>query len=782
MNSNMNLDEVNWLIRENEFDPTRMRYYESIFTLGNGYLGVRGVFEESYYHRTPGLFLAGLYDQAPNDTTELPNLPDWTSTEIELAGERFDLSRGRILDYQRVLDLRQGILRRNVKWASPQGKITSLLFERFVSLRDPHLMGLIIQIRAENYSGGIQITSSLDGQVTNSGTQHFIPLERCTFGERGIYLLQETSQSGHIIGEAASHQLSGAEITKESFSNEPRRITYQVVVELREGEVCSFEKIVSVFSTRDIEFIGSLPFDPQTFIKRKLIEHSVESGSLKICEHLREHFAAWDNFWEQADIEIKGNIYDQTAVRFAIFQLIQMTPRDDYRVSIGAKGLSGEGYKGHVFWDTEIFILPFFDYLFPEVARNLLLYRYHTLPGAIKKARENGFEGAMYAWESADNGDETCPKYGALDLKTREPVRIRCGELEHHINADVAYAIWNYYRITGDRGFLINYGAEIFCLTSRFWRSRVTYDQTGDCYEINNVIGPDENKEFINNNYFTNAMVQWQLRQAVAICRMLQQWGEFEALAEKIGLTEAELGNWLEVAAKIKLNRVEGDQRLLLQYEGFTELREVDVLHYRSLPGNIFTYLSWEEVKNAQIVKQADVIMLLYLLGEEYTREEQQANWDFYEPKTMHDSSLSAAIHSVMANILGRREQAYTYFCQAARIDLGDNMGNTDAGLHAGALGGLWQAVINGFGGVRIEKETLTIDPNLPDQWQGLSFRINYRGIPLQIDITHLQVEIRRLDQPAGPLTLIVSGEEAILTREQSCCIFKFNKQERFRF
>ena len=738
-----------WTIREENFVAEKMQYYETIFTLGNGYLGTRGVLEEDYRLRKPGTYIAGLFDQAPHEVTELPNTPDWVSIELELAGDRFDLGIGEILEYQRTLDLKQGILYRNVRWKSPLGKVTKIDYQRFVSMKEQHLMGIRINITPENYSGTIKVVSSLNGQVTNEGTQHLITLEECTHGERGIYLLAETNQSKHLLGEAAYHRAEG-KIVKESFFSGRRKIGYQVDFAGENGVTLTFEKQVVIYTSRDLKDSGVSAIEKAKEVKELTLKKSLFAADKDFETHLFEHTDKWADLWEQADVRIEGDDFSQLAIRFAIFHLIQMAPWHDYRVSIAAKGLSGEGYRGHVFWDTEIFILPFFIYQFPEAAKNLLLYRYHTLPGALKKAKENGYEGAMYAWESADTGEETTPKFGGLDLKTRKPIRIWCGELEQHITADVSYAIWHYYQVTGDKDFLLDYGAEILCQTARFWKSRVEFNPERDCFEIKNVIGPDEYSEFVDNNYFTNALAQWNLRKAIEVCELLKHWGKYKALASKIGLKDEEFEAWRKVADKICLFRI--DQKILLQFDGFLRQKEIDLSAYHHNPSDFFKNFSWEEITSSQVLKQADVVMLLYLLNDQFTMEEKIANWDFYEPKTLHHSSLSPAIHALVAAEIGRNEEAFSYFTTAAEIDLNDKMRNSDAGLHAATQGGIWQAVIKGFCGVQVKDGLLMLSPSLPKHWKNVSFRFMFNFVPLKLQITKEIINLQVLMEQFEPI------------------------------
>ncbi|MCK4258228.1 MAG: glycoside hydrolase family 65 protein [Halanaerobiales bacterium] len=757
-------NHTKWSIIEEKFNPAEMGYYETIFTLGNGYLGVRGAFEENYLNRTPGNFIAGIFDQTRNQVTEIPNCPDWLEMEIELNGERFDLLRGNILDYQRTLDLKKSVLTRVVRWEDTKGKITRLKFIRFVSIKNQHLMGITLEITPENYDGEIKVVSGLNGQITNSGTQHFVSLEECAFNENGVYLLEETFESGHLLCFAATHKLSG-EVKNDLMFSGSRKINYKAEFHGENGKTIRVEKLVTIYTSRDDEFKNVNSKDLKEEIKAYVFKEAERAYEVDFQRHLCAHTNQWAELWEKVDVKIDGNEFDQLAIRFAIYHLIQMASFTDPRVSVAAKGLSGEGYKGHVFWDTEIFILPFFVYSLPEVGKNLLKYRYNTLPGAMKKAKDNGYQGAMYAWESTDSGEETTPKWGALDLKTRKPTRIWCGETEQHITTDVVYAILNYYSITKDRDFLVDYGAEILFLTSRYWASRVEYNAVGDCFEIRGVIGPDEYSEFVNNNYYTNRLVQYQLIKAAQLREQLKEWNKYDQLQEKLNLLDEEFDKWLEIADKIKLNQREDG--LLIQFDNFLDQKEIDVLYYRNLKGGLVGYIGWEEVTKSQVLKQADVVMLLYLLFDKYSKEIKKTNWDFYEPKTMHDSSLSAAIHSAFAAEIDLTKEAYEYFSKAANIDFSNNMGNSDHGLHAAAQGGIWQAVVHGFGGLRIVDGMLTINPKLPEQWNSLSFKINYHGVQLDIMVNHNDIKIKPLSKVEKALEIMVRREKFVLHSEE---------------
>jgi len=729
-------------------------HYESLFTLANGYLGTRGATEEAYRERTPGTYLAGLFDAAPREVTELPNLPDWLSLELSLEGERFDLERGEVLEYQRVLRLQAGVLERQVRWQSPQGRVTLLHFFRFVSVADHHLAGLCCEIIPENYSGTIRMVSRLDGQVTNSGTQHLAPVEASTFAERGIYLISETYQHQHLVVQAANHILEGP-VLGEGYANGPRRIDYWVELQAEQGRPMRLEKLVTTYSSRDLELQPILK--SKEVLLAQAASHSRRAVEQGYQRAVQEHTAAWARRWERADVVLSGPDFDQLALRFALFHLMQMASWHDYRVSVAAKGLSGEGYRGHVFWDTEIFIQPFFLHVFPELARLQLHYRHFTLPGALRKAWENGYEGAMYPWESADTGDETTPTVGAIDFATKKPIPILTGQYQQHITADIAYAIARYLDVTGDEAFLKCYGAEIVLLGARFWASRVQYNQEQDCYELKGVMGPDEYKEIVDNNYYTNFLVQKHLRFAHKLWSKL----ELPELVDRWGFSTAEVEKWGEIASKLHLPR-QGE--LMEQFSGFFQLKEVDVLRYRDTPGALQKVYSWREINASQVLKQADVIMLLHMFPEEFTPGEKKVNWEFYEPKTMHDSSLSAAIHCVVASDLGLREEAYRYFEQASRIDLGDGLQNSAHGLHAASLGGLWQAAIHGFAGVRINQGVVQIKPQLPAAWSALRFKLEVRGVLLELEITPHEVGVGVLEGP-GEVQVHVGSANHVVGR-----------------
>ena len=439
--------------------------------------------------------------------------------------------------------------------------------------------------------------------------------------------------------------------------------------------------------------------------------------------------------WENSDIEITGDDFAQLALRFSIFHLLQAASETDAFISIPAKALSGFGYKGHVFWDTDIFMLPFFNITYPLTSRNMLTYRYFTLEEARKKAFQKGYKGALFAWESADTGEETTPQF-VDHLKENKKIKIWCGETEQHINCDVAYAVWNYFITTNDIDFFLKYGAEIILETARFWSSRVEYNAKMDRYEIKKVIGPDEYHENINNNFFTNAMAQWNIWKGIEIFNILRKdhKSDWDRISKKIILKEKEISEWKIIADKIFIN-FDQNTNLFIQFDGFMELEDIDLKNYNDRTKPMDVVLGPERITNSKISKQADVLMFFSLFRNKFSKEIMKSNWDFYEPFCGHGSSLSPAVFSLIASDLKLLDKAYDYFIQAAGIDLIDKMGNTAHGLHSATAGGLLQAAIYGFAGVKITEDGFVLNPQLPVHWKSMKFNLCYKGKRIRISI-----------------------------------------------
>jgi kojibiose phosphorylase len=709
-------NDKEWIITESEFTPTRLHHQETVFALGNGYLGTRGAFEEGCLGAWPATFVHGVYDDAPIVFTELANCPDWLPLFVIVEGEHFRLDRGQVLSYQRQLDLRQGLLSREVRWRSPAGQTVHLRFERFASLADPHALALRCQITPVDFEGCIEIHTGLNGYSNNQGVMHWEWLDQGGADDT-TWLHVRTRHSAIELSMATRLVVNGAGIVQMEAAGCQGYPTLEVTCQVQRGQTITLEKRVTVFTSRETE-------SPVQAAQEEL------ASLHDYTTLLTAHKAAWDEVWQTSDVVIEGDPAAQRAVRYNLFQVLIAAPRHDDRVSIPAKTLSGFGYRGHVFWDTDIFIVPFLTFTQPSLARNLLAYRYHVLPGARRKAQAAGYEGAMFAWESAGTGDEVTPRW-VPDPQGLDLVRIWCGEIELHITADVAYAIWNYWQATGDDDWMWRYGAEIILDTAVFWGSRVEKNAERGCYEIRDVIGPDEYHEHVDNNAFTNRMVQWHLETGLEVLAWLRREDpdRTAALERQLNLNPERLKHWADVIGCMHVLH-DPESGLIEQFEGFFDLEVVDLADYEPRTRSMQAILGIERTNQSQVLKQADVLMLLCLLRDHYDRQTLQINWDYYSPRTDHTygSSLGPTIHAILACELGMPEEAYQHFMRAALVDLEDVRGNTADGIHAASAGGLWQAVILGFGGVRFTEAGPVANPRLPSHWTRLKFRLQHRG------------------------------------------------------
>jgi kojibiose phosphorylase len=729
---------TDWTLIESQFEPRQLRSRETVFTIGNGYLGTRGSFEEGYPHSLPATLVQGVYDDVPVTYTELANCPNWLSLVIIVDGEWFRLDRGEIIQYERMLDLRRGLLVRSLRWRSPAGKTLDIRFERFASMADQQVVGLRCQITPVDFKGVIEVLSSLNGYPENQGFNHWEQLDQGKIDQKisqsvgqgngqgngqGVWLQVRTLRSQIELAMAANITVIGIDAVLQ-VTNTPGYPTVTTSFSAEVGQTISIEKIVTVFTSQEVNL-------PAQVARDKLV-------GLPTYGVLRDaHQQAWKNVWQQIDIEIGGNSKAQLAVRYNLFQLLIGASRHNNRVSVPAKTLSGFGYRGHIFWDTEIFILPFFTLTQPAIAQNLLTYRYHTLKGARRKAAHSGYKGAMFAWESAATGDEVTPKSSIPSDPYAEAVRIWCRDREIHITADIAYGIWQYWQVTGDDHWLRDYGAEIILDTACFWMSRLEWNAEQKRYELCGVIGADEYHEQVNNNAFTNRMVQWHLEKAIAVFAWLQQTYPIRAadLTQRLQLTPSQLLDWQSAIALIYIP-YDPKTGLIAQFDGFFQLKDIDLIHYETRDRSIQAVLGIEETNQRQVLKQPDVLMLLYLMRDQdqtaFADDPNllQKNWDYYAQRTdiTDGSSLTTAIHAILAADLGKIIEAEAQFMEAALVDLEDNRGNTEDGIHGASAGGVWQTVVLGFGGIQLTKSGPRATPHLPPTWTYLKFKLLWHG------------------------------------------------------
>lgn len=720
-----------WSIRETEFDPTTQHHKETIFTSGNGYLCTRGAFEEGFPNDRRATFLHGVFDAAPLVVTELATAPDWLPFNVLVNGERFAMDRGSVEQFGRVLDLRTGLLTRMVVWRSRQGTRVTLTFERFASLAEPHALLLRVRI-VPHQDAELQIQADLNGNAISEGA-HDERLVHWNWLDQGIrdgvvWLHNATIQSGIGIGLAMRVRTNHDDQLAWDFWDVRNAPTLVARLALPANEELIVEKQVGVYTSRDVP--AERVVDAAVDCVRELPPWD---------EAYAAHAAAWEHEWERSDVIIEGDAEAQRAIRFNLFQLLIAAPRHDDRVNIGAKTLSGFGYRGHSFWDTEIFMLPLFTYTAPHIAKNLLHYRYLHLPGARAKAAANGFEGAQFPWESADTGEEVTPTWLPHFAERGKLVRIWTGDIEMHISADIAYAAYQYWQATGDDAWLVEQGAELILDTAKFWASRAEWSLTKRAYEYNDVIGPDEYHDHVNNNFYTNRIAQWNLQTALDVLSWLQAHvpDTAHALVRRLGLTDQRLAHWRDVIDKMYLPVL--PTGLVAQFEDYFERKDVDLAALEPRTISVQQLFGIEGINQTQLLKQADVLMLFFLLRGEYSEEMVRLNYDYYTPRTDHTygSSLGPSIQAIMACEVGKPDDGYEHFMRALRADLNDVRGNAHDGIHGASAGGSWQAVVFGFGGLRITRDGWTVQPHLPRHWKRLAFKFFYRGELQMVELTN---------------------------------------------
>lgn len=700
---------------------------ETIFTIGNGYLGTRGAFEEGYPDDWPATFVHGVFDDVPLVHTELVNVPNWLPFVLFVNGEQLGMDRGTIHSYRRELNLRTGVLTRFLRWRSPADQTVDVTIERFASLADRHLLVIRYRVTPLDFEGQLAFHAGLNGHVDNQGWTHWELMDQDALEQQAAYLRVRTRCSGLELCQAYRLTVCGANDVTYAYRDCRGAPATMARLTVGCGESVTAEKVVALVTSREVDAV------------RPVALSWLESAADRGYDDLRaSNDAAWESEWEVCNVTIEGDDEADRAVRYNLFQLLIAAPRDDERVSIPAKTLSGFGYRGHVFWDTEIFILPFFTFTQPRIARNLLMYRYHTLPGARREARKNGYEGAMFAWESAVTGEEITPRL--VPGPEGDLIRIWTGDIQHHISADVAYGVMQYWHATGDDAFMRDYGAEIVLDTAIFWGSRLEWNEERGRYEISDVIGPDEYHEHVDNNAYTNHMARWNLEAALDVLAWLRREHERKAaeMEAHLGLTEDRLARWADAVGCLYLPH-DPETGFIEQFDGFLDLESVDLADYEPRSHAMIAELGVEGIQGYQVIKQPDVLMLFHLLDDAYDRETLRVNWDYYIPRTdlTHGSSLGPSIHTALAARLGESGWAYEQFMHAAEMDLKDFRGNTADGIHAASAGGVWQSVVFGFAGLEIDEGGYSISPHLPSHWRRLKLSFHYRGEKIDLVLSN---------------------------------------------
>lgn len=745
-----------WVISDQEFNPATELKKGSVYTLANGYMGNRGALEEmdaDMSRRTAGTeehasgdplipvrgrfvgnYLAGIYDTADGTLREreIVNAPNWALIRCWVDGELVDPTSGEILSFQRWMNFREAVLHREMTWRSPGGKRIQIHTSRFVSMDDYHLGFVLWKLQALD-ACEIMVQSGIDADVINTQKDHFRHVSSETI-PGGIYLEAETHEMKYRMGTAVSHSTclpEGVEFSNQKDIQGESHALKQYDLHLESDESFELVKYAAVYTSRD------------TAELRESCESALEKHtafSYEACQ--RVHIERWERLWRTADFAVQGDEEVQIGMRCAIYHLINSAPHHSDSVSYPARSLSGQDHWGTIHWDTEIFILPFFTYQFPDAARNMLIYRYRGLEGAREKAQELGFKGAFYAWRShEDDGKERCPWRVNKNVLTGRYIRNYFRDRQIHISADIVYAVWQYFEATADMEFLEEYGAEMVLEAARFYASRVIYDSRRKLFRIKGVMGPDEYHEVVDDNAYTNAMVRFTFHTAFRILKLLETRfpKRTNELLKAINLTDEEMASWNQIVEELFVPEPDPKTGLIEQFHGYFKREDISVQDLLSRKVEPHHFLGGRNglVAGTQVIKQADVVMLHYLLREEYSREIKRANWGYFEPRTEHGSSLSPMGYALVAADTGMVREAYRYFLHSVLMDVSEPgsffSGYYNHGVHPCAMAGAWLTIVHGFCGITLSGDGVVWrKPYMPSHWEELAFSLQWKEVVIR--------------------------------------------------
>jgi alpha,alpha-trehalase len=780
-----------WTLVYDGFDPEHQGLRETLCALGNGYFVTRGALPEAQADDVnyPGTYVAGLYNRLVSDVAgrqveneDLVNVPNWLPLQFRIAGGPwFDLQREQVEGYRSELDMRNGTLTRRFSWRDGEGRRTRVVQRRFVSRRDQHLAGLETQFTAENWSGDLEVRSGLDGRVVNAGVKryrdlngrHLRTLDHAQVDRETVDLQSETTQSRVRVALAARTRLlrdgEPAEVDRQ-LVEEPGFVAQQLTFRLVQERPATVEKIVALYTSRD-RAIAESRHDARLAL----------AGADDFATLLARHERAWLTAWDRFDIAMdSANEWTETVLHLHLFHLLQTVSPHTAHVDVGvpARGWHGEAYRGHIFWD-ELFIFPYINYQGPSLAGMLLEYRHARLGAAQAAARATGLAGAMFPWQSGSNGREETQRLHLNPMSGRWlPDH---SHLQRHVNIAIAYNVWQHYLVTGNVHFLRFTGAELLVEIARFWSSIATYNTEQDRYEIHGVMGPDEyhegypdsDEEGLRNNTYTNVMVAWLLRRALEALEELPPHYRQE-LVDELAIRDEDLDRWRDLSQRLTVAfHADG---VLSQFEGYEQLREFDWEGYRERYGNIqrldrVLEAEGDSTNRYKVSKQADVLMLLFLLSRQELREllaglgyevsddQLTRTVEYYLERTSHGSTLSAV---VSAWVLARYDpdEAWLFLQRALDSDVADVQGGTTAeGIHLGAMAGTVDLVLRGLAGIRALGQVLRFDPVLPPQVKQLNFSVHYRGHRVDVAFAEDRLVVSSRPGPAAPISVLVGDQ-----------------------
>ncbi len=713
-----------WSVMERGFDSSHGLVSESIFSLGNEYMGVRGYFEEGYGgEKHVGSYFNGFYEETPiyhparykgfvDISRDMTNTVDWLYIRILIDGEQLDLGTSTYEDYSRKLDFKTGILTRSFVWTTKTGKKLRISFERLLSMKVNYLACQHISLEPLNFTGELELISGMDFSIHapyfKEGNCSYIHSDKI----ENIYaILGETKRSGLRI--YSSYRMECNDKLREETIREEQFFGNRFHLMLQEGKATELNKIVINYA--------ATKQDDKELVWDKGYELSQKYSTANYEQIKQDNLAYWTKIWDESDIVIEGDPENQQGIRFCIFQLHQTYRGSDDKLNIGAKGLSGEAYGGKAFWDTEAYCLQFYIFNNPEAAKKLLTYRYNLLDEARARAKELDCEGACYPISTID-GIETC---GAWQHSS----------LQIHVSGAIAFGIFNYDKICQDKEFLYSKGIEMLLEISRFYASRVQKNPLTGEYGYYGVMGVDEFHMMVNNNCFTNYLAKKALEFTLEVVEEMvnASVANRKQLLERLDFKEQELEHFREISTNMGLPR--NEEGLYEQHDGFFSLPHIDLDSIPISEFPLYNHWSYDRIYRTDMIKQADVLMMMFMYSNDFSKEEKRINYDYYEYRCIHESSLSPSVHSIIASEIGKQEDAFDFFHFATRLDLDNYNRNTNEGLHMTSIAAAWMNIVYGFGGLRSDGELLSFSPTIPPTWTSYSFSLIYHKIMIQVRV-----------------------------------------------
>jgi maltose phosphorylase len=754
-----------WSVIEEGFEAGNVEASESLFSIGNGSMGQRANFEEDYSGNTfQGSYIGGIYypdktrvgwwkNGYPEYFAKVLNAPSWIGIHIEINKTKFDLNTCKISNFRRELNMKEGWLSRSFNAILPTGEEIEVNTKRFISVKYNEVGAIEYNVKALNFSGEITFSPYVDAGIENEDSnydEYFWETLKIVEGENSGCILAKTLKTEFNVATAmqVSFSVNNKNVTAIQETNvEEKALTYSYKLNVAKGDVATIYKYGS--------YVSSLNYEKSELIDAAL-KNVKEAKEIGFAQLLKDQKDSWESIWLTADIVIEGDVKAQQGIRFNIFQLNQTYMGTDARLNIGPKGFTGEKYGGSTYWDTEAYCIPFYMATKDaSVAKNLLMYRYNQLGKAIENAQKLGFKNGAALYPMVTMNGEECHNEWEITFE------------EIHRNGAMVYGIYNYVNYTQDFDYVVKNGLEVMIAISRFWHQRANFSQAKDQFVILGVTGPNEYENNINNNFYTNYLAKWCIEYTVDCLNKIEEKypQDFKRIVAKTNLTGEETYKWINVADNMYFPFSE-EHNVFLQQDNFLDKELIPVSDLPKSERPINQKWSWDRILRSCYIKQADVLQGMFLFENRFSKEELERHFDFYEPLTVHESSLSPCVHSILAASIDRMPKAYEQYLRTARLDLDDYNHEVHEGCHITSMAGTWMSVVQGFGGMRVwEDGILSFTPQIPTEWKSYSFKINFRGNIIKVYKS--QTECKFFNESGNDVKMMVNNKSVLIPSNQ---------------